>query len=794
MSVFGLMSNSRLRRWRAFAVARAGAAVLSLAVAGCVSAAPGARDTSAGGPAGAANVLATSEGVVWSFDNQGGSGVVLRSADGGRHWRVALPAQMPGSCCGLVASYFLGPQDGWAVRADQSGATSVYRTSDGGRRWQRAGVPAAASLAGSVLFEQIVFADPLHGWLLGVAGGGSSLAMAWWRTADGGRTWTGLPASGLPLQGLRLASYGKTPCPTFSPPHLAFATARTGWFTEGACGHGPARPVVWRTGDGGRRWVPSALPAPAGGWGRWDVLDGGGTDVGAPYLVGSPRGSSLLVPVAAGTSRLAVERSADGGRTWRIAATVGTRALPVQTTPAGWFDPVDARRWVLAAPGGLIETANAGRTWSSTRSWLALSGQPVSFTSLDRGFLQGSGLVAAVRTTDGGRTWTREEGPGPRAELAAQTVGPAVSAIERASPHLAVAAGPAGLQTSTDNGRSWVRRLGVSSPVSQLDLVDRQVGFAVGDGELLRSTDGGVSWQPLLEPAAGAVSSVDFWSPAAGVAAVGRALLVTSDGGRTWRPLRLPSGWSVAPILAAGGGPAAVCSTGNGVGWAAATRRGRYEVLVSLDGGRSWRVALASTALPAGAQPGRPAGAVSIAGCSGDAGWVLVAQAAGPGNTVGVPVTYDLLRSPNLGRSWLDVLRSASSSQVTRPNVRQPPGGPQPAPDDNSAIGALTVPAPATAWFNTSGEGSGGLAFGSTGDGGLRWAIHTFPAAQTQPGTAPAPRQLPTGDQLLATTALDTTDAWVLFGGPKGHGDSYLYATNDAGEHWRQIAVFGRPR
>jgi photosystem II stability/assembly factor-like uncharacterized protein len=794
MSVSGLISNSRLRRWRAFIVAGVGAAVLSLAVAGCVSAAPGGRDSSAGGPAGAANVLATSEGVVWSFDNQGGSGVVLRSADGGRHWRVALRDRAQGSSFGLVASYFLGSQHAWAVGESPGGISSVYRTSDGGQRWQRAGVPAAASLAGPVLFEQIVFAGPLHGWLLGVAGGGSSLAMVWWRTDDGGRRWTGLPAGGLPLQGLRLASYGKTPCPTFSPPHLAFATARTGWFTEGACEHGPARPVVWRTGDGGRRWVPSALPAPAGGWGRWDVLDGGGTDVGAPYLLGSPGGSSLLVPVAEGTSRLVVERSVDGGRTWRIAATVGTRALPLQTTPADWFDPVDARRWVLAAPGGLIETADAGRTWSSTRSGLALSGQPVSFTSLDRGFRQGSGLVAAVRTTDGGRTWTREQGPGPRAELAAQTLGPAVSTIERAGPQLAVAAGPAGLETSTSNGRSWVRRLGVSSPVRQVDFVGRKVGFAVGDGELLRSTDGGVSWQRLLEPAAGAVSSADFWSPAAGVVAVGQALLVTSDGGGTWRPLRLPSGWSVAPTLAAGDAPAAVCFTGNGVGWAAATRGGRYEVLVSLDGGRSWRVALASTALPAGSQPGRPAGAVSIAGCSGDAGWVLVAQAAGPGNTAGVPVACDLLRSPNLGRSWLDVLRSASSSQVTRPNVPQPPGGPQPAPAGNAAIGPLTVQSPATAWFDAGGENSGGLTFGSTGDGGLRWAIHSSPAAQTQPGTAPAPRQLPVEDQLLATTALDSSHAWLLFGGPKGHGDSYLYATNDAGEHWHRITVFGWSR
>ncbi len=115
-------------------------------------------------------------------------------------------------------------------------------------------------------------------------------------------------------------------------------------------------------------------------------------------------------------------------------------------------------------------------------------------------------------------------------------------------------------------------------------------------------------------------------------------------------------------------------------------------------------------------------------------------------------------------------------------------------PAGNAAIGPLTVPSPATAWFDAGGENSGGLTFGSTGDGGLRWAIHSSPAAQTQPGTAPAPRQLPVEDQLLATTALDSSHAWLLFGGPKGHGDSYLYATNDAGEHWHQITVFGWSR
>jgi hypothetical protein len=42
----------------------------------------------------------------------------------------------------------------------------------------------------------------------------------------------------------------------------------------------------------------------------------------------------------------------------------------------------------------------------------------------------------------------------------------------------------------------------------------------------------------------------------------------------------------------------------------------------------------------------------------------------------GVPTTFDLLRSLDLGRSWLDVLRSTSEIQVARPKVPTSPGGP----------------------------------------------------------------------------------------------------------------------
>jgi hypothetical protein len=593
--------------------------------------------------------------------------------------------------------------------------------------------------------------------------------MRWWRTADGGRTWTELPGSELPLEGAPIGNNG--PCPGDILPHLVFATAQLGWLTEAACGTGRARPVIWRTTDGGSRWTVAALPAPAGGWGQWDQNYIGGTDVGQPWLTttpGQPGRQVLLVPVATGLSGLVIERSADGGRTWRIAATLDTRALPPVGSPdtaADWFDPVDAQRWVVAAPGGLIETADAGRTWTAVRTTLALSGQPAWFTSLSSGFVLGTGTVATVSTTNGGHTWTSEAAPGTL--TSGDKTEPAITAVSVAGPRLAVAFGPGGLETSTSGGRSWIRRLGSATPVSEAEFANSQVGFAVAGDELLRSIDGGVSWRPLLEPAAGAVSAADFWSAEAGVAVVGRALLTTTDAGATWSQLRLPAGWSADPTLTAGGTIGNACFTSSGTGWVAALRDGQYGILGTADAGRHWQVALTPAALlalaPLGKNPaplGKPPLTVQVAGCSGATAWVLVAQRVTPamGNDQG---TWALLRSLDDGTTWREVLRSADVTE-------------------QQGIYEFAPTAPASAWF-VAGTSGGYVAFeeGITTDGGLHWLMRPLPAAQDADGW-----------QQLSLAAVNASTAWVLYTATD-NGRSYLDATTDAGVHWHQLAQFG---
>jgi photosystem II stability/assembly factor-like uncharacterized protein len=756
-------------------VAATAAAAIGLTGLACSTRAPGAGISA--GPGGE-TFLATPPGVVWSLART--SNAVLRSTDGGRTWRVVLARP------GLSAGYFLSPDDAWVVsqhmHAYGDGETTlVFRTTDGGRHWSHgAPLPHDLTTCCLVVDDRISFADARHGWILGYGPNikqdpPDTEVMLLWRTADGGHMWTRLPSRALPLQGLSLPGPGGFGS---CQPDMVFANANLGWLTEGACHSGRARPEVWRTVNGGSTWRPVALPGSVRGWGDWYARGPspgwaylGGVDVGPPRVVGSADRPVVLVPVAVGPSGLLIERSGDGGRTWRPVSELNTGAAPMQSSPADWFDPLNPRQWVISAPGRLIETADGGQTWRFLSSALSLPGVPVAFTSLRTGLVQGSYYVAAVATTDAGRTWTPAPAPPSLAIGPGNYPGPAISMVQMLSSGRAIAAGWAGLETSADGGRTWTPRSAVPGPVGQVASAGGRVVFAVGGGELLRSLDGGVTWSALDQPVAGPVLSVNFWSAAAGVAETEQGrLFLTADAGLHWRPLRVPVGAT-----------ATTCFTADAA-WIVAVRNHRPALLISRDGGHQWQVALGTGVLPRGARTAP--GGLQIAGCSGRQAWLIVTQATGPGGTMGPPVTFDLLRTTNLGRSWLDVLRSPSSAPVTRPDVPQPPGGPAltAAAAGSYAVPTLTLTSSTSAWYTILNLAFGGIGFGSTGDAGFRWRGHWF--------AMPSPSFPPLADW-EATSAVNASHAWTLFGSKNGSSD--LYSSRDGGATWQRIAVF-RPR
>jgi photosystem II stability/assembly factor-like uncharacterized protein len=332
----------------------------------------------------------------------------------------------------------------------------------------------------------------------------------------------------------------------------------------------------------------------------------------------------------------------------------------------------------------------------------------------------------------------------------------------------------------------------VPSVVSEIDFLTQRIGFVVANGELLRTGDGGTNWQAIPQPAAGPVQSVDFWSARDGVASLESGFFVTRNAGLRWQPLLLPRGWSMGPGELANGPngfdnpvQAGLCFTADGTGWAVGGHDG-VGILVSADGGRHWRVALPSSALPRSA----PAGlTVSVAGCNGQTAWVVVDASLNQYDPY--DTTFDLLRTTDLGRSWLDVLR-ADNQRAPRPRV---PGVPQLAGNPYGYYGPILLqfatPTPLTAWATECADSMGGCAnagLGLTEDGGPTWRSTWY----TPPGLGqPVRWPFPASGGWIDMSALDGQHAWMLFEGSAGI--SYLYGTNDGGTTWHRVTVFRPP-
>lgn len=756
---------------------------LSRGTGGSPQAAGGSQQASGGSPGveepgAGAGVLMTPGGVAWSVADN-----VYRSVDGGRHWSDVLAGSKVPTSLGFVASWFSGDDDAWLA---EEGAgldppqTTVLRTTDGGRRWERSFLPTPPVPGASVLFESMDFANPSDGWLLGALGASSSLRMVWWGTTDGGAHWKLLAARSLPAQGTRVL---RGACPDNAGPQLSFTSASDGWFSPGACSPDPNAPRVWRTSDGGKSWSSAPLPAPASGWGSWDQHHRyhGGTAVGTVHAVATAGGATgtLVVPVGFGRSGVAVEGSSDGGRNWRLLSTLGTGGAAELTTEAATFDPLTARTWVEAAPGGVYRTTDAGHRWTLTRTDTGLSTQPVSFVSTRDGLQAGDYATIAYRTADGGSTWTASPEP-------TSTTGGGASELAVAGPHFAAAGGAGGLAVSLSSGRRWVERLGPADPVVQLDPIGAQAMVAVTADQLLVSTDAGGAWRPLPLPLSGAVSSAQFWSATSGAVRSGGQTLVTTDSGRGWRPLALPVGW-VLPQWASDDPPMcfAADGTADGAAWAVAERAGRSEVLVSTDAARSWRVTLPASRLPAGAS-------VGLAACHGRRAYLSVDQVAGRLG-MGQPVyTADLLAATDLGHSWRDILRTPAPAalglgHVARPDVPAP-GGPPEVDAGGAQVDLLEIRGSAL-WITVRNQLDGSLRFVTSADGGARWSLARLtspgPQASTPPGGLPA--AYPSSPAVPVSS--DALRAWIVVSGGKTSDSSGLYETSDGGRSWERMAT-----
>ena len=324
----------------------------------------------------------------WAVDAEGWNGSVakgaaqsvVRTIDGGLHWKDVTPPDPPGH---KIARGAYGFRVNWTSSLVASVAavedTTVYpsspptwlfRTADGGRTWRAARAPVAGPFQ---------FINARDGWMLasGLPGMGSAEAEIY-RSTNGGETWNKLAST-------RFVGLG---------PQIAFLNATTGWIIPGSIDK-PEWIYLSVTYDGGHTWQEQKLPLPPQTKPQFaNVL---------PLRFFTERDGVLPVSIHNDSqSGIVLFLTYDGGASWKHTAVAPVKSFLDPTA----FADVD-HGW-LTSDDVLCVTADGGRQWTKIQPGPPfVSVDQFDFISPKIGWAAGwAGNPAfLLKTVDGGHTW-----------------------------------------------------------------------------------------------------------------------------------------------------------------------------------------------------------------------------------------------------------------------------------------------------------------------------------------------------------------------------------------------------
>jgi photosystem II stability/assembly factor-like uncharacterized protein len=509
--------------------------------------------------------------------------------------------------------YAASPQPSILVSTQQP--TGVLKSLDGGATWQeqnrglRLPPDEAFGLQPGVI--QVVADPEAAGTLYAVVGASGRV----YRSRNGAASWQALPPG---------------------PAATALVVGHGGVLYIGGALPGQA-PTVWRSLDGGRRWMRTAAPAPAillapaseppnarhgGGGAAADTLfaaSGGGlavsSDGGATWRVADTGLTSIEIGLLAAsqgrtyaTSGALLYRGTARATSWvQLAVPPPNPAEPLPLADLA-VDPRDFARLFTVIDTQLLQSQTAGRRWRQVplpdATCVELSTVVLAPSDAQTVYAGGSPLFGtnntpppctggcqSFRSRDGGATWTCLPLAGVQRFLVDPADAETVYAVEPILPGVSL---DSDLAKSTDGGQTWQAMrpgnlgFGAGSWILVTDPANSLHLYAALNRMVWESLDGGQTWQtkgqgiPNLPADFNAIPVSILVDPRdssvlyASVMPTG--VFRSADGGLTWQPLDhgLPPGATVE------GGALALDPTSPGFLYLGTGDRGVYRLAVPL--------------------------------------------------------------------------------------------------------------------------------------------------------------------------------------------------------------------
>jgi len=219
--------------------------------------------------------------------------------------------------------------------------------------------------------------------------------------------------------------------------------------------------------------------------------------------------------------------------TWSLGTNAGCRATGIAGTRncQGVFFPTADIGYVVGDQGFAMKTINGGTAWSLlTTGQSAMTFKDICCT--DALACVAVGVEGAIRTTDGGSTWT---GLVDTSNLKAIDIwGTKACAVGETT-------APAGIIRCTNDFTTWTTYLTTGAEVyNDIKFTDANTAYVVGNsGVMYKTTDGGANWNQVTHGTGVTdnLNGVDFPQGqvnAGFVVGAGGVILKTSDAGSTW--------------------------------------------------------------------------------------------------------------------------------------------------------------------------------------------------------------------------------------------------------------------